>query len=225
MLRPRHCLPILLLAALGPQVLAPPVSAYPVPASVATRWELAFRPGSLRLWLDPEEDRWYMHLVYEIANHTGRDQVWAPLFTIFTDTGEILSSGRGVPSRVVEAIGELLGDELLETQHEIIGDLLQGETNAKSGLVVWPLDAGGPRAGQGGGPLSAVSTTPRFNELSLFVTGISGENTQVRNPLTGQNVNLRKTLHRHYLVPGDAAAREGEPITPHADHPPRWIFR
>ena len=50
------------------------------------------------------------------------------------------------------------------------------------------------------------------NEISLFIAGISGETARITNPLTNEDVLLRKTLQRDYLIRGDARARGSKPI-------------
>jgi hypothetical protein len=179
-------------------------AAHPKPAAVPYRWELEFKAGDLRLFLDPVTGDGFWYLTYMVTNRTGRDQVWAPSLILFTDAGEILSSGREVPSRVTEDVIDLLGNPLLEEQNQLIGPLLHGRENAREGLAIWParrLDA---------------------NELSLFVRGISGESTRVSNPVTGQQITLYKTLQRDYLIRGDAVSRGSSPIELVEE---RWIMR
>jgi hypothetical protein len=190
MFRPLHHVIAALLAA----VICVGAFAYPKPAAVPYRWQLNFQPGDLRLFVDPVDGRAYWYFTYTVTNRTGSDQLWAPTFTLFTDEGEILYSGRDLPTRVENAIRVLLGNDLMETQNEVIGDLLQGREHAKDGLVVW----------------AARNTS--VNEVSLFAAGISGETARVLNPLTGQEMILRKTLHRRYLVRGDALARRSKPV-------------
>jgi hypothetical protein len=167
--------------------------AYPKPASVPTRWELEFAPGPLRLYVDPVDEQAYWYFTYKITNRTGRDQVWAPQFTVFTDAGEILVSGRGVPSGVTDGLVELLGNPLLEVQNALIGEIFHGREHARDGLVVWPA-----------GNL-------QVNTLSLFIAGISGETATIRNPITGEQSVLRKTLKRDYLIPGEVLPRGSQP--------------
>lgn len=177
-------------------IAAMAVSGYghPEPASVPFRWELQFEPGELRMYEDPLDGRAYWYFTYVVMNRTDEDQLWAPSFTLYTDGGHILQSGRDVPTRVEVAIRRLLRNDLLETQNEAIGELYQGREHAKDGLVVWPVrDA-------------------KVTELSLFVGGISGETARVMNPLTGEEHILRKTLRRDYLIPGDARARGSRPV-------------
>ncbi len=192
------------MAALAVLLSSSSAVAYPRPAAVAPRWELEFEPGALRLYVDPDEGGAYWYFAYMVTNRTGRDQVWAPTFVLFTDVGEILASGRGVPSRVAADIKTLLGNEFLEHQNEIIGEIFHGRDHAKEGLVVWP------------------ARHLEVNELSLFIAGASGETANVVNPITGERVLLRKTLQRDYLIPGEAIARGGKPVELRAQ---RWVMR
>ncbi len=201
------CILGILLAAFMP--IQSDAFAHPKPKAVPDRPELNFQPGPLRIFQSPTTGRWYWYMTYEVSNYTGEDRIWAPTLTLYTDRGEVIDSGRGVDRDQVMEIHNHLGDGMLELQHEIIGDLLQGEGNARSGLVVW-------QAGR-----------TDVNELSLFVAGISSETTQVEHPLTGEKNTLQKTLMREYLVPGDAKALGDDPIGLHTDldRSPRWIYR
>jgi hypothetical protein len=192
------------MAALAVLLVISSAMSYPRPAPVAPRWELEFEPGPLRLYVDPDEGEAYWYFTYMVTNRTGRDQVWAPTFALFTDAGEILPSGRGVPSRVAADIRTLLGNEFLEHQNEIIGEIFHGRDHAKEGLVVWP------------------ARHLEVNEVSLFIAGASGETASVANPITGENVLLRKTLQRDYLIPGDAIARGSKPVELRSQ---RWVMR
>ena len=66
----------------------------------------------------------------------------------------------------------------------------------------------------------AANTT--VNELSLFVSGISGETARVANPVTAEQIILRKTLHREYLIRGSALARGDDPVELARE---QWILR
>ncbi len=177
---------------------------HPKPAPVPYRWELEFDSGPLRLYQDQATGNHYWYFTYTVINRTGGDQLWAPKFTLFTDTGEIIDSGRDVPAQVTEDLMSLLGNELLDDQNEAIGDLLQGKENAKEGLVIWPAKNLG------------------VTEMSLFVAGISGETARVKNPLNDQEIILRKSLQRNYIVRGNAAARGSEPVEIVEE---RWVLR
>ncbi|HBZ96610.1 MAG TPA: hypothetical protein DEO57_02050, partial [Phycisphaerales bacterium] len=158
----RVCIMTFLLAAMLP--LQSEAVAHPKPKAVPDRPELNFQPGPLRIFQSPTNGRWFWYMTYEVSNYTGEDRIWAPTLTLFTDRGEVIESGRGVDRDQVLEIHEHLGQGMLELQHEIIGDLLQGEGNARSGLVVW-------QAGH-----------TDVHELSLFVAGISSETTLVEHP-------------------------------------------
>ncbi len=191
-------------AALAVVAAAGTAMAYPRPAPGAPRWELVFEPGDLRLYVDPVADQAFWYLTYEVTNRTGRERVWAPSFVLFTDAGEIVASGRGVSTRVATDIHELLGNELLENQNEIIGEIFHGREHAKEGLVIWRADE------------------LHVTEVSVFVAGISGETATINNPITGEIVVLRKTLQRDYVVPGDVLARGSRPVEPVRQ---RWVMR
>ena len=207
----RHAIQTTLLAALFLAVLPvqPEAAAYPKPKAIPDRPELTFEPGPLRIIQSPGNGQWYWYMTYVISNYTGEDRIWAPTFTLFSDRGEVIESGRGVNRVQVNEVMSYLGDDMLEAQHEIIGDLHQGEGNARSGLVVWP------------------ASRTDVNELILFVSGISGETTVVQDPLTGEDTILQKTLMREYLVPGNATGLGDGPIELHSDmdRSPRWIYR
>jgi hypothetical protein len=192
------CITLLVLVTLSAAI------AYPKPAVVPYRWELDFEPGPLRLYVDPVTGASYWYFTYVVTNRTGDDQIWAPSFVLYTDQGEILSSGEGVPTVIEESVREMIGNPLLEMQNEVIGDLYQGREHAKDGLVVW----------------RAPSTD--VNELSLFVSGISGETARVENPISGEELILRKTLQRDYLIRGDATARGSDPVELVDE---RWVLR
>jgi hypothetical protein len=179
-------------------------AAFPKPAAVPYRWELNFESGDLRLYVDPSTNQAYWYFTYTVINRSGRDQLWAPKMTLFTDTGEIIDAGKDVPTRVTEDLLKLLSNQFLEDQNTIIGDLLQGKENAKEGLVIWK------------------ATSTRVNNLSLFVRGVSGETAQVKNPVTNETVTLYKTLQRDYLIPGDALARGSQAIGLTQE---QWVMR
>ncbi len=178
--------------------------AYPKPDPVPPRWELEFRTGELRLYVDRVSNEAYWYLTYEVTNRTGREQVWAPTLVLFTDDGAIISSGRGVSTRVANDIRDLLGNELLENQNEIIGEIFHGREHAKEGIVIWR------------------ARSFDVNEISMFVVGASGETATVTNPITDEVVVLRKTLQRDYLVAGDALPRGSRPVDLVRQ---RWVMR
>ncbi len=187
---------VTLFALLG---LAAPSSAPAIAAPIATvagdrDWEIDFVPGDMRLYVDPTEGRYYWYFTYTVTNRTERDLVFAPRIELFLDSGEILRSGRGVPTRVVDQLKRLLGNPLLEDQNRIIGDLRVGRENARTGIAIWPAE------------------DQEVTELTLFFQGLSSDRQDVIHPETGEKVALYRTLRREYLVPGDPEARGSRPL-------------
>jgi hypothetical protein len=164
--------------------------------SRASDWQLEFKPGLLRLYVDASTGDNFWYFTYKVVNRTGAERLWAPRFEFFSERGEIKISGREVPTRVTDQILELLGNPLLEDQNEILGDILIGEENAKEGLVVWP-------AGDAD-----------VNELTVFATGASGRVRKVPDALSGELKAERWTLRFNYHLPGDAVPRGSQPIEP-----------
>jgi hypothetical protein len=64
--------------------------------------------------------------------------------------------------------------------------LLQGEDNAKDGVIIF------------------TDIDSEARNFQLFVSGLSGETAEVKNPVTGKPVILQKTLELDYNVPGQA---------------------
>ena len=185
-------------------LMAVSVAGHPKPAAVPYRWQLEFKPGDLRVWVNPRDDKPYWYFTYTVTNRTGQEQVWAPVFTMLTDAGEIMTSGENVPADVTSTLKALLANDLLETQTEVIGELLQGKEHAKDGLVIWPMP------------------TTDLTDISIFVRGLSGETAKVKNPSTKKDVVLHKTLKRDYLIPGNALDRGSKAVELVSE---QWIFR
>ena len=158
-------------------------------------WQLDLAPGDLRLYVDPVDGRRYWYFTYTVTNQTERDLVFAPRIELFMDSGEVLRSGRGVPSRVIGQLKKLLGNPLLEDQNRIIGDLRVGKENARTGIAVWPAE------------------DQDITELTLFFQGLSSDRKVVKHPETDQPISLYRTLRREYVVAGDPEQRGSTPLT------------
>ena len=74
---------------------------YPKPAVVPYRWQFEFTPGPLRLYIDRDSQDAFWYFTYQVVNRTGRDRIWAPEFTLFTDDGAIVRSGEDVPPKTI----------------------------------------------------------------------------------------------------------------------------
>ena len=202
----RSTLALCAFAAIPLSALTPllPASALVAVAATADGRELDFTPSELRLWKDPETSQHFWYFTYEVVNNTGKDQRFAPRIDLLIDDGRIVRQGEGVATRVSRELKEYLRDPLLEDQFEILGTVLQGEANAKSGLVVFRADDLDP------------------TELTVMVQGLSRETEKRPDPKTGEQVTLRKTARIDYLVAGDPrpASNELYPIVSRG-----WIFR
>ncbi len=183
----------------------------PEPDPVPRRWQLTVEPGPMRiLTVETPEigPRAYFYFTYKVTNNSGTDLVFAPAFELATDESPAARSGRNVPSGVTQAVLAALDNPFLEDQVQIPGMLLQGEDNAKEGLVVWPAD------------------DLNIDELALYAAGFSGEtkSIDVIDPGTKSpaKVLLRKQLMVRYGVPGDLFRQNSDPLMI-AER--RWILR
>lgn len=170
----------------------------------AGQWQLEFKLGELRLFKDPESGVAYWYLTYKVVNRTGQDRWWGPKFEMLDDGGRLLRSGRSVPVIISKRVEALLGNRLVEDQYQILGEIHQGEANAKEGVVVWPAE-----------PATAT-------ELHVFVRGISSEMKAVTDPKSGETQNLHKSLKCDFRVAGDPKARGAEPVPCELQ---QWIMR
>ena len=72
--------------------------AHAAPQAGPQIWTLDIKPGPLRLHVDPIDGKHYHYFTYQVVNSTKADRMFAPTIELFTDKGEILKSGDGVPS-------------------------------------------------------------------------------------------------------------------------------
>ena len=194
----------LLAGSVAAITIAQAAVAFPVPARIPTRWELKFEPGPVRLYVDPRSGDTFWYFTYKVTNNTGAERFWAPQLTLYTDGGAIMNAGEGVPPQIESDLIDLLGNEYLARQNEVIGKIYVGASNAIEGLAVWPA--------------SDLDVT----EVSLFVSGISGETAEVKNPETDEREILQKTLRRDYVVPGEPMERGSDPLEFSTE---TWVMR
>jgi len=170
---------------------------YPEPAIVSPSWSLKFefnepRPIAVKTLKDTIQ--WYWYMPYEVVNLTGKDRLFIPEITIATDSGQIITAGRDVPPAVFNLIKEQLQNPLLESPIEIVGKILQGEDYAREGVAIWPAFG------------------EDVDEFTVFFAGHSGENATVQNPVTKQNVLMRRTNLRRFSTPGNHPNPEAQPV-------------
>ena len=180
-----------------------------VPRPVARDWQLDIQfqdllPIQVRV-AGEAVPRVFWYLRYTVTNKTGEDRIFVPQFDLYTDTGQLIRSGQGVPSSVFGQIKQLHNDPLLESMANVAGKILQGADNAKSGVAIWR------------------DFDPRAGSLDVFAGGLSGETRRVELPVpitvtvadalgkttqvTKDALILSKALKLHYRVPGETAAR------------------
>lgn len=181
----------------------------PEPAPVATQWEFTFEPGPLRLaWVEENGERNpYFYLTYRVTNHWGGVKLFAPDVSLMADNANVLRSGRGVSSAVTEEIMRRLRNPLLESQIDIVSNVLEGVEHARDGVVIWPAE-----------DLQA-------DEVTVFFAGLSGEFQSYivgRDSDDPKRYTLRKTMMLRYSTPGQLAGQGDKPFELVEK---RWVMR
>ena len=191
----------------------------PKPSAAPSTWELQFsfevpRPIQVKL---PGSDKaatfWYIR--YTVTNSTNDEQQFMPDFVLYTDTGQLLRAGKGVPSSVFEAVKEASGDPMLKDQSSMVGRLLRGADNSKDGVAIF------------------TDIEPEAGAFDIFIGGLSGETAVVTLPspitvsLEGKTIQkdkvvLCKTLQLHFLLPGEAQSRAESEVRFQAK---AWVMR
>jgi hypothetical protein len=180
-------------AAARTSVWAPPV----VPDSKlipkvrpATADDLEFRPGALTIVTDTESGGRYWVFTYIIANKTGKTQRFSPRFDILMGDGVILQAGKDVPVDAARRMQRAVTSAQALDQFQVMGDILDGESNAREGFVIWPAKGDS-------------------KDMTLFVSGMSSAFDRRTDPATGKEVIVRRSWSRHYAVPGESDPRHG----------------
>ncbi|MCL2645766.1 MAG: hypothetical protein FWD61_02030 [Phycisphaerales bacterium] len=204
----RASLTLALLAAVTAGALSLPVrrvTAAPEPSLVPTNWELNFKHGPIeRLQIGKDgRQKTYWFMRYTVTNNTGKDILFTPDFQLMTDTGQVQDAYKDVPDEIITKIKDLYNNDLLASPNNIVGKLLQGEDNARDGVIVF----------------GDVDTDSR--NFKVFISGLSGETTEVKNPQTQKPVILQKTLILEYNVPGQAIGIEPRPEYKGA----KWVMK
>ncbi len=183
----------------------------PEPDAIPRRWQVDVKMGELRLAQFPQADgsvKSYFYLTYRVTNHTGEDILFAPGFELANGEGEVIRSGRGVSIEAANTIQKNLQNTYLEDQISVLGMLLQGDENAKDGIVIWPANQ------------------MHLSEVTVYAAGFSGEVKvqPAKDPKTGETVAypLYKTMMVRYKLPGDLGPHGSEPFGPDET---KWIMR
>ncbi len=182
----------------------------PEPDPIPRRWQLAIEPGSLRvasMEIAGQGTQAYYYLTYKVTNTSSEDLLFAPSFELTTDEGDSSRSGRDVPPEATKEILNRLDNPLIQDQIAIVGTLLQGEANAKEGVVIWPV------------------RNLHVHEIDVYAAGFSGETrpyeVKAADGKTERKL-LRKTLMLRFDPPGELRNQGSAPIDLTEK---RWIMR
>lgn len=213
-----------LLAMLVAVVTVSHVSAAPEPSAAAIDWQLeidfkAPLPFMCKVPGDTEA-KLYWFFLFEVTNKTGEDQEFSPTIDLFTDTGELIHSNRGINVAVYQGIKKLLGEPLLQNLPQACGKILQGADNAKYVVAIFK------------------DFDPKAGEMDLFISGLSGEVVTVKLPkpivveepneegdirkVTKTEMQMSKTLQVKYALNTEAADRT---LTTCKQLIKKWIMR
>jgi hypothetical protein len=165
------------------------------PSRVPVSWELTVKHGMLERIIVPinGKDQTYWFMRYSVINNSGRDILFTPSFEILAETGAAVTALKSVPAAVFDKIKSLYNNPFLLSPTNIDGKLLQGDDNAKDGVAIFP----------------ALDTEAR--NFQFFFMGLSGETSEVLNPLTKKPVILQKTLELDFNIPGQAIGIDPQP--------------
>ena len=171
----------------------------------ATPNDLDFRPADLTVVTDQESGGRYWVFTYAVANKTGKTQRFSPRFELLMGDGTVLAAGKDVPVEVSRRLQRAVTAAQSLDQFQIMGDILDGEANAREGFVVWPAKGDA-------------------KEVTLFVSGMSAAFDRVTDKATGKDGIVRRSWSRHYALPGTADPRRGTPAAfdPIKDE---WLMR
>ncbi len=183
----------------------------PEPDPIPKRWELDVKLGPVRAvnyQTTAGVRKTYLYLTYKVTNRSAEDVLFAPTFELSTSDTPPLRSGKDVPAEVTQKILDDLANPFLQDQIGVLGMLLQGDANAREGLVVWAApDHDAPN-------------------LTVYAAGFSGETRKVEvvDPLTKkvERVTLRKQLMTVYRNPGELRGDTARALDVAEQ---RWVLR
>ena len=186
----RQVLALVIVAAL---LIASPLSVYagkyPEPSIYPISWQLKFKHGMPKRLVVGNDAYWYM--TYTVTNNTGMEQIWAPEFQMVDNEGKIIKAGHNVNPLAFEKIKQIEKIQFLVPAHKAMGDLHQGEDQAKDSVAIWK------------------EPNPRMGTFKIYVKGLSGEVVVLKDD-DGKEVKdadgpvlLKKTLELTYAIYGD----------------------
>lgn len=154
-------------------------------AVVDKSWTMDFRPGDLKVFIEPTTGDPYWYFTYVVVNNTGNERMWAPSIELFDGAGKLMPTGRDVPGTIHDAIQATFTDGAVDDQFEVLGKLPIGEENGKEGLCVWKA--------------SNLDST----DLTIFVKGISSELKRSEEVAGQPPVMLRRSMRLDFKVRAD----------------------
>lgn len=161
---------------------------FPKPSPFPVSWELTLTHSApKRIVFEPpgaSNPSAYWYMTYHVANNTDRDKVlFYPSFDMMLEDGDVITSDRGVPPAVFEAIKGKERIKYLLNSNQVSGELLQGDDQARDGVAIWP------------------EPSLRMGTFTIFASGFWGESTQIK--VGDSDVTLRKTLQLTYHLDSD----------------------
>lgn len=198
--------------ALSAACLVPALTAAPEPALVTKAWEFKFTyetPRPIAVQNIRGEWEWYWYLPYKVVNNTGQERLFIPEVTIATDAGDIIQAGKGVRTAVFDAIKKRIGNRLLESPTDVVGQFRQDEDNAKDSVAIWP------------------ATKHNVDRLTLFIAGLSGETAVIKVPDPADTTKtidalVTKTFMIDYELPGAPTNPQEQSVVYKGQ---KWIMR
>lgn len=211
----------IMLCTTGPAApLARAVSSSTQPAVISPSWELTIRfqdPQRVAVTVPGQKAPvvyWYM--VYTVENPTDREVDFYPDFVLVTDTMRIIKSEQQVSPEAFQAIQRRSENPALLPPEKVLGKLLRGRDRARSSVAIWK------------------DFEPQAKGFTIFVAGLSGEVSFVRNPAYDPSKPegpanrrafiLRKTLELPYKFPGADSMRTYV-VPERQTERQRWIMR
>ncbi len=181
----------------------------PEPSEAKVKWELDIRFGPVRpiqvQLVGRKEKQTFWYMLYTVTNRTGKDQSFVPDFDLYTDTGQLVHSGRKTPMAVFNAIKSLHNAPLLKNMPDMTGRILQGEDNAKDSVAIWhDFD---PKAGSFDVFIGSLSGEVAEIKLPRPIRGIKTDARGKKTVVWQTTLLLAKTLQLTYRIPGEAASR------------------
>ena len=148
-------------------------NAAPQPAAMSRTWQFEFQSTTPEPIAIPDGNGghdWYWYLPYTVTNTSKRDRAFLPVLTIATDQGDIVRANQNIAPSVFTAIRMEMQNPLLQSPMAMPRTLKRGRDHMRRSVAIWPAFEGD------------------VDQMSIFITGLSGEHTTVIDPATGEPV-------------------------------------